>query len=134
MVGFPGETDAEFDETRRLIEDLPFTYLHVFTYSERPGTPAASDPESVPMSVRKERNRVLRDLAAAKQRAFCNSMIGRDLSSVTLNEGEIALSSNFLRVQMAAPRRPNAIVELRIGGATGTVLLEAETPPAHWPR
>ena len=41
MTGFPGETEAEFEETRRLIEELPFTYLHVFTYSARPGTPAA---------------------------------------------------------------------------------------------
>src|SRR6266567_613622 len=41
MTGFPGETEAEFEETRRMIEDLPFTYLHVFTYSARPGTPAA---------------------------------------------------------------------------------------------
>ena len=44
MVGFPGETDAEFEETRRMIEELPFTYLHVFTFSARPGTPAATMP------------------------------------------------------------------------------------------
>ena len=44
MAGFPGETEADFEESRRFIEDLPFTYLHVFTYSERPGTPAAADP------------------------------------------------------------------------------------------
>jgi threonylcarbamoyladenosine tRNA methylthiotransferase MtaB len=51
MVGFPGETDAEFEENRALVESLPFTYLHVFTYSERPGTPAAEAPQ-VPMTVR----------------------------------------------------------------------------------
>ena len=43
MVGFPGETDSEFEESRQFIESLPFTYLHVFTYSERPGTPAAAE-------------------------------------------------------------------------------------------
>src|SRR5580693_1860820 len=68
MAGFPGETDSDFEDSRRFIESLPFTYLHVFTYSERPGTPAAEDPDSVPMPVRKQRNRVLRELAAVKNR------------------------------------------------------------------
>ena len=66
MTGFPGETDAEFEESRAFIESLPFTYLHVFTYSERPGTPAAQRAAQVPMEVRSERNRMLRDLAAAR--------------------------------------------------------------------
>ena len=48
MVGFPGETDDEFEESREFIESLPFTYLHVFTYSERPGTPAAESTTQVP--------------------------------------------------------------------------------------
>ena len=65
MVGFPGETEADFEESRAFIAGLPFTYLHVFTYSERPGTPAAADPRAVPLPARKERNRVLRELAAA---------------------------------------------------------------------
>ncbi len=51
MVGFPGETEAEFAETRRMVEELPFTYLHVFTYSARPGTPAAEQPAQVPVSL-----------------------------------------------------------------------------------
>ena len=48
MVGFPGETDDDFEQTRALIESLPFTYLHVFTYSSRPGTPSAAMPSQVP--------------------------------------------------------------------------------------
>jgi len=60
MVGFPGESEAEFEESRSFIECLPFTYLHVFTYSARPGTPAAGMPHQVPMAVRKHRNRILR--------------------------------------------------------------------------
>src|SRR6185295_7813850 len=62
MTGFPGETDQEFEESRAFIESLPFTYLHVFTYSARPGTPAA-DAEQVPMEIRRHRTHVLRDLA-----------------------------------------------------------------------
>ncbi len=114
MVGFPGETDADFEESRRFIEDLPFTYLHVFTYSERPGTPAAEAAGRIPIPVRKERNRILRELAAAKNREFRARMIGRTLSAVTLNEPGTALTSNFLRVELAEPRPPNRIVEVRI--------------------
>ena len=65
MTGFPGETEQEFEESRAFIESLPFTYLHVFTYSARPGTPAA-DAEQVPMEIRKHRTHVLRDLASAR--------------------------------------------------------------------
>ncbi|MEI9972164.1 MAG: tRNA (N(6)-L-threonylcarbamoyladenosine(37)-C(2))-methylthiotransferase MtaB [Ignavibacteriota bacterium] len=116
MVGFPGETDAEFEDSRQFIESLPFTYLHVFTYSERPGTPAAEDAAQVPMKVRKERNRVLRDLAATKNLAFRESMVGRTLSAVTLHETGTALSGNYLKIELSAAREPNRLVDVRIGG------------------
>ena len=125
MVGFPGESDAEFEESRRFIEEMPFTYLHVFTYSERPGTPAAEAAEQVPMRVRKDRNRVLRELAAAKNLAFRQAMVGRRLSAVTLDEQGIALSENYLKVEMATPRAANMMVEIEIGGVTQAGLREA---------
>jgi threonylcarbamoyladenosine tRNA methylthiotransferase MtaB len=122
MVGFPGESDADFEESRRFIEELPFTYLHVFTYSERPGTPAASDAAPVPMPVRKERNRVLRGLAEAKNRAFRERMVGWTLSAVTLRDGE-ALTSNYLKVELANPYAANELVDLPIAGITANGLL-----------
>lgn len=121
MVGFPGEADADFEESRRFIDSLPFTYLHVFTYSERPGTPAARDAGQVPMPVRKERNRILRELAEAKNLAFRRSMVGRTLSAVTLQSGS-ALTGNFLKVELAQPHAANEIVELPIGGVTAAGL------------
>jgi threonylcarbamoyladenosine tRNA methylthiotransferase MtaB len=124
MVGFPGESDADFDESRRFIESLPFTYLHVFTYSERPGTPAAADRDAVPMPVRKERNRALRELAAEKNRAFREEMLGRTLSAVTLNEPRAALTENYLKVELAEPRDANLLVEVRIGSLTESGLRE----------
>lgn len=124
MAGFPGETDADFEESRRFIETLPFTYLHVFTYSERPGTLAARDPAAVPISVRKERNRVLRELAAAKNLAFRSRMAGRTLSAVTLHNCE-ALTSNYLKVEMSRPRPANDIVDLPIGEVTSAGLRES---------
>ena len=70
MTGFPGETEAEFEESRAFIESLPFTYLHVFTYSARPGTPAAEMPDQVPMHIRKERNRVSPRARRQKERGI----------------------------------------------------------------
>jgi threonylcarbamoyladenosine tRNA methylthiotransferase MtaB len=122
MVGFPGETAEEFEQSRQFIASLPFTYLHVFTYSERPGTRAAEHSDQVPMPVRKERNRVLRELAAEKNLAFRRSMVGRTLSVVTLDEG--ALSGNFLKVELAAPRAANQLLDVRIGAATAGGLRE----------
>jgi threonylcarbamoyladenosine tRNA methylthiotransferase MtaB len=124
MVGFPGETDVEFEENRSFIEGLPFTYLHVFTYSERPGTPAAESGQVVPMSVRKQRNKVLRELAAAKNLAFRESMVGRTLSAVTLAETGIALTENYLKVELMSSREAGALVDLHIGGVTSAGLRE----------
>ncbi|MCE5311369.1 MAG: tRNA (N(6)-L-threonylcarbamoyladenosine(37)-C(2))-methylthiotransferase MtaB [Acidobacteriales bacterium] len=125
MVGFPGESEAEFEESRSFIESLPFTYLHVFTYSVRPGTPAAGMPQQVPVPVRKNRNRILRELAAAKNLEFRRKMVGRTLSAVTLNEPGTAITGNYLKVSLAAPREPNRIVDLAIGGLASDGLLEA---------
>jgi threonylcarbamoyladenosine tRNA methylthiotransferase MtaB len=116
MTGFPGETEAEFEESRAFIDSLPFTYLHVFTYSERPGTPAAESAEQVPMEVRKERNRILRELAARKNLEFRRRMVGRKLSVVTLGEG--ALSGNFLKVELAQVRGANRLVDVLIGSVS----------------
>ena len=115
MVGFPGETEAEFEETRRMIDDLPFTYLHVFTFSARPGTPAATMPNQVPVRVARERNRILRELATEKKHAFMRAFIGKPLESITLrrtNEGRDtawtdALTDNFLKMKIAGKHASN---------------------------
>jgi threonylcarbamoyladenosine tRNA methylthiotransferase MtaB len=121
MAGFPGETDTEFEETRAFIESLPFTYLHVFTYSERPGTPAASSAQ-VPMEIRRDRNRILRELAAEKNLEFRRRMVGRTLSVVTLSDG--ALSGNFLKVELATRRERNQLIDVKIGSLTPNGLRE----------
>ncbi len=108
MTGFPGETDADFEESRGFIERMPFTYLHVFTFSAREGTPAAAMPDQVPKAVKKERNRMLRDLAAKKNAAFRESQVGQTLSAVTLDGGSVALTDNFLQVDLEGPPQPPA--------------------------
>ena len=129
MTGFPGETEEEFEESRAFIESLPFTYLHVFTYSERPGTPAADSPSQVPVNIRKQRTHILRELAARKNLQFRRAMIGRTLSVVTLDEGQDALSENFLKVKLALRRDSNRIEQVRIGGLTSDGLSEIGALP-----
>jgi threonylcarbamoyladenosine tRNA methylthiotransferase MtaB len=129
MTGFPGETEEEFAETVGFIEEHPFTYLHVFTYSERPGTVAQERGERVPMPVRQERTRILRELSERKNREFRRSMIGKSLSVVTLEQRRMALSSNFLKVEMRETRPPNQMIELEIGGITASGLQERTLLP-----
>ena len=129
MTGFPGETDAEFEETVRFIEQQPFTYLHVFTYSERPGTQAPEQGTSVPMAVRRERTRLLRELSDRKNIEFRRRMIGARLPAVTLEQRGLALTSNFLKVEMSAAREPNQLVDLEIGGVTAAGLREHSLLP-----
>jgi threonylcarbamoyladenosine tRNA methylthiotransferase MtaB len=108
MVGFPGETEAEFEDTRQLIEDLPFTYLHVFTYSPRPGTPAAQMKNQIPVPIARERNRILRELASEKKLAFMRRFIGKTVDAITLNvcgndaDGEFTecLTDNYLKLRL----------------------------------
>jgi threonylcarbamoyladenosine tRNA methylthiotransferase MtaB len=129
MTGFPGETEEEFEESRAFIEALPFTYLHVFTYSERPGTPAAESAAQVPMEIRKQRTHILRDLSARKNLEFRREAIGRTLSAVVLEDGRAALSGNYLKISLAAERTPNRIVDVRIGGLTKDGVSEAGLLP-----
>ncbi len=115
MAGFPGESEAEFEETRRLVEDLPFTYLHVFTYSARPGTPAAAMAEQVPIHLARERNRILRDLASEKQLAFLHTFGGKAVEAITLNltgsnrgvEYTEGLTDNYLPIRLKGNHPPN---------------------------
>jgi len=128
MTGFPGETEDEFEESRAFIESLPFTYLHVFTYSERPGTPAA-EAAQVPVEIRKHRTHVLRDLAQRKNLEFRRPMIGRSLSVVTIEDGRSGLSDNYLKVALARPREANRLESIAIGGLTSDGLCESGVLP-----
>ncbi len=129
MAGFPGETETEFNETLRFIDQQPFTYLHVFTYSERPGTHAAGLGETVPIEVRRERTRVLRDVSSRKNLEFRRQMIGKTLPAVTLEQRGMALTTNFLKVAMAHDREPNRLVDLKIGSVDQAGLRERALLP-----
>ncbi len=127
MVGFPGETEADFGETRRMIEELPFTYLHVFTYSARPGTPAAEQPAQVPAAVARERNRVLRELASKKKAAFMCSLVGTVVEAITLQSPGVefteALTGNYLKMKIFVHQEANRWMDVKVEGVSGEMLL-----------
>jgi threonylcarbamoyladenosine tRNA methylthiotransferase MtaB len=131
MVGFPGETEGEFDETRRMVEELPFTYLHVFTYSARPGTPAAERMDQVPVAVARERNRILREVASQKKAAFMRSLVGTTVEAVTLRESSSveggdfteALTDNYLKIKVRGCHDANRWVDVYVEGVDGEMLV-----------
>jgi threonylcarbamoyladenosine tRNA methylthiotransferase MtaB len=102
IVGFPGETENHFIETHNFLRDLPISYLHVFTYSERPDTKAIDLPNIVEMKERKRRNKILRILSEKKKHRFYESMIGKN--STILFEDEVidgnmkGFTSNYIRI------------------------------------
>ena len=131
MVGFPGETDAEFEATRRMIEELPFTYLHVFTYSPRPGTPAASMRNQLPVQVARERNRILRELAAEKKLAFMRSFVGQTIEAITLQQCGAgvarteALTDNYLKLQLDERLEANRWIRAKVESVDNGALVGA---------
>lgn len=104
IVGFPGETETLFDETRDFLFNLPLSYLHVFSYSERPNTPAAAYGGSVDPRIRSSRSEILRILGRKKRHAFMSGFMGRSVP-VLFEEGSdpvtiSGLTPNYIRVHM----------------------------------
>ena len=103
IVGFPGETEEKFLETYQFIQDLPITYLHVFTYSERENTEAAEMDEVVPVAIRKKRNKMLRILSEKKKMEFYQAQIGKEFPVLWEHENRDGMmygfTENYVRVQ-----------------------------------
>lgn len=121
LVGFPGETEELFEETRTFLEELPVSYVHVFTYSERENTAAAGFPGAVEAVVRSERSEILRELGARKKKAFFGSFIGRTLPVLfehRVRSGRLSgLTANYLRVE--APTDDALVNQIRPVTLTG---------------
>jgi threonylcarbamoyladenosine tRNA methylthiotransferase MtaB len=121
MVGFPGESASEFDATVRMVEDLPFTYLHVFTYSARPGTPAAMMPGQVSVHIARQRNQLLREMSSAKKLGFMQSFLASEIDAITLRQPSTAdhnftecLTDNYLKLQLTGTHQPNRWLRARV--------------------
>ncbi len=133
ITAFPGETDAEFAAGLAFVESLDLSYLHVFTYSPRPGTPAADDPDQIHPTVAKDRTRRLRAVGDRKREAFAASMVGRTLDVFIegpgARDGEVrGLTENFLRATVRDAGTPAGDwVRILVDGATSGILTGAAT-------
>ncbi|MGB7623821.1 MAG: tRNA (N(6)-L-threonylcarbamoyladenosine(37)-C(2))-methylthiotransferase MtaB [Terriglobia bacterium] len=127
ITGFPGETEEEHRATVEFIEQAPLTYLHVFSFSPRPSTPAAEMRGEVSPQVIKRRSAELRDLGKRKKLKFQQQMVGKVLSVVTLDRGGSdfteSMSDNFLEVNVLGQAiEPNQIADVNIEGILQGVL------------
>jgi threonylcarbamoyladenosine tRNA methylthiotransferase MtaB len=110
IAGFPGESEAEFSETLQLIEDLPFSDLHVFPYSSRPGTRAATMPGQVPSQIIKKRAELLRNAAARKKQVFLTNQVGLELQVLVQGYDDNSfmcngISSNYVSVRFPGQKK-----------------------------
>ncbi len=116
IVGFPGETEEYFLDTYRFLNQLPISYLHVFTYSERSNTEASDMEGSVPVSERKRRNKMLRILSEKKKREFYESQLGKKLPVLWEDEEKNGLmfgfTENYVRVQKPYDKNSSNTIEL----------------------
>jgi threonylcarbamoyladenosine tRNA methylthiotransferase MtaB len=123
MVGFPGETDQDHAASVRFLASLPYTYLHIFPFSARPGTPAAASAGQVNGRVARERSQEIRAVINAKRQAFLAAQVGQSLPALTLDETEegvrVALTTNYLKVVLPGWEvLPNRLVHVAIGRVT----------------
>jgi threonylcarbamoyladenosine tRNA methylthiotransferase MtaB len=130
ITGFPGETEDDHAATLGFIERLPFTYLHVFSFSKRPGTKAAALSNEVPGATIKRRARELRALGESKAATFRCSQLGRTLRLLTLRRGDDpdphstpALSSNYLKVRLSGNHPANSWFDVLISGEVENALV-----------
>jgi len=120
LVGFPGETDEDFDATCAVVRRSPLTYLHVFPFSTREGTEACTMPDQVPPRVLQERCRILRQISGARNLEFRRRFLGQTLPAVSLAKEEelgesVALTDNYIHVSVAGSAViPNRLIQVRI--------------------
>jgi threonylcarbamoyladenosine tRNA methylthiotransferase MtaB len=117
IVGFPGETEADHSLTRALVEELPYTYLHVFPYSVRAGTAAAAADlaDRVPVHVAAERSRDLREIGVSKGTAHAAGRAGSE-ALVAVETETNGLTGDYLRVLVTGSAAPGSLVRARLSG------------------
>ena len=116
ITGFPTETEEMFQNTLRLVEEADVTYLHVFPYSERDGTPAARMPQ-VEKAVRKERAGRLRELGNAQEARFMASQVGK-VSDILIEQGQMGRTEHFAPVHILGDLQPGKLIRTRIESYT----------------
>jgi len=121
IVGFPGETDVDFEANLAYLPASPLTHLHVFPYSDRPGTEASSMRDKVHGSVIRERGAELRDIGAGLSRRFRAAQAGTIRPGLTLEDGTLVVTDNYLKVRIApgTPRNTRVRIRMSASGSPG---------------
>jgi threonylcarbamoyladenosine tRNA methylthiotransferase MtaB len=119
IVGFPGEGEIQFQETIKLLSEIPLSYLHIFPFSPRPGTPAAGFAEQVPDKIKKERLQIVRTLDRRKREAFMGLCLNKDFSALVLEpakekEWTSVLTENYLTVSIPGRFKKNERIRVRL--------------------
>ncbi|ADY73659.1 MiaB-like tRNA modifying enzyme [Desulfurobacterium thermolithotrophum DSM 11699] len=118
MVGFPGETEEDFEETKKFIKEFPFGYIHVFPYSPRKGTVAYKMKDSVSSLEKKERAAILREIGKEKSLNYRKKFLDKELESLVLSNLEdgdsVVLSGNYIRMIVKDKLKPGEIVKVRL--------------------
>jgi len=129
IVGFPGESDEDFDVMEQRLRDLPLTHLHVFPYSDREGTDASALRGKVEGVAIRARGRVIRDISADMTRRFRQSQSGSTSRALTLDDGWSAVTPNYLKVRLDRQMARNEWIDVRIGDdALSAVVISPESP------
>ena len=114
IVGFPGETDEDFERLVEYLERSPLTHIHVFPYSDRPGTPASTMSGKVSGLVVRERGRRVREIGRVLADRFRTSQVGTTHRALTLEDGSHAVTGNYLKVRIPPGRERNEWVRVRL--------------------
>jgi len=114
IVGFPGETDEDFEQLADYLERSPLTHIHVFPYSDRPGTPASAMDGKVHGAVIRERGRRIREIGRVLTERFRDSQVGVTHRALTLEDGTLAVTGNYLKVRIPPGRARNEWVRVRL--------------------
>ena len=123
IVGFPGETCAQFEEMRELLAGLPLTHLHVFPYSDRPGTDASRLQLKVGGAEIRERGQEIRAIGEKMGRLFRQSQVGRTIRALTVDDGQSVVTENYLKLRLPEPTLRNEWVSVRVDGEhSGTTM------------
>jgi threonylcarbamoyladenosine tRNA methylthiotransferase MtaB len=114
IVGFPGETGEDFEQLERYLEKSPLTHVHVFPYSDRPGTDASSMLGKVAGTVVRDRGRRVRDIAQRLSEAFRQSQVGSVRPSLTVDDGTAVVTDNYLKLAIGSGRVRNEHVQVQV--------------------
>ncbi len=133
IVGFPGEGETQFLNTLNLLSEIPLSYLHIFPFSPRPGTPAAGFPDPVPEKIKKERIQRVRSMDRIKREAFIRQCLGKTFSALVLQLSKEkgwskALTENYLTVSIPGRFKKNERIQVRLNSLDSTGLTGAYIP------